>query len=187
MSLSIQQKEAVISAATEAIATAQAGVLAEYRGLSVAELTELRGEARKRGVWVKVVKNNLAKRAVADSDFACLSEHFVGPVIFSVGEDPVAVAKVASRFAKDHDDFRITVGAMQGTLLDTSTIERLAKLPERDELIAQVMGAIRAPTQKFVSTLNEVPSRFVRTLAEVARVKEAGAEASSDASAKAAS
>ncbi len=173
MSLSIQQKKAVVSAATEALATAQAGVLAEYRGLTVAQLTALRGAARRQGVWVKVVKNNLAKRVVADSSFACLSEHFVGPVIFSVAEDPLAVAKVMAQFAKEHDNFHLTVGVMHGALLDVRTIERLAKLPGRDELIAQLMGAMRAPLQKLTATLHAIPSQFVRTAAAVARAKEA--------------
>ena len=118
MSLSLEQKKAVISEVSEAIESAQAGVLAEYRGLTVAQLTALRTEARKSGVWVKVVKNNLAKRVIEGSDFECLSEHFVGPVIFSASEDPVAVAKVMANFAKANDQLKITVGAMNGSLMD---------------------------------------------------------------------
>jgi len=173
MSLSLDQKKAVISEVTEAIASAQAGVLAEYRGMTVAQLTDLRNEARNAGVWIKVVKNNLAKRVIDGSDFECLTEHFVGPVIFSASEDPVAVAKVMSKFAKDNESLKITAGAMNGALMDQKTIESLSKLPGRDELLAKLMGTMMAPAQKFVSTLNEVPSKFVRTLSAVSAAKEA--------------
>ena len=172
MSLSLNQKKTVISEATEAIASARAGVLAEYRGFNVQQLTSLRAEARNAGVWIKVVKNNLARLAVRDSDFECLAEHFTGPVIFSASEDPVAVARVMAAFAKDNENFRITVGAMNGNLMDQAMILRLSTLPGRDELIAKLMGAIRAPVQKFVSTLNEVPGKAVRTLAAIAEAKE---------------
>jgi len=188
MSLSIEQKKAVVSEVSAALASARAGVLAEYRGLSVAQLTDLRARARARGVWVRVVKNSLAKRIVAGSDFECLDAHFTGPVIFSAAEDPVAVAKVAAGFASDNDDFKITAGVMNGALIDLSTIGSLAKLPGRDELIAQLMAALRAPVQTMVATLNEVPSRLVRTLAAVAEAKsQAGAEsAAADANSQAA-
>lgn len=173
MSLSLDQKKAVISEVTEAIASAQAGVVAEYRGMTVAQLTELRTEARNAGVWIKVVKNNLAKRVINGSDFECLTEHFVGPVIFSASEDPVAVAKVMAKFAKDSDHLNITAGAMNGALMDPNMIESLSKLPGREELLAKLMGTMQAPVQKFVSTLNEVPTKFVRALSAVAESKEA--------------
>ena len=171
MSLSLDQKKAVISEATEAISSARAGVLAEYRGFNVQQLTSLRTEARNAGVWIKVVKNNLARLAVRDSDFECLAEHFTGPVIFSASEDPVAVARVMAAFAKDNENFRITVGAMNGDLIDLAMIQRLSSLPGRDELIAKLMGTIQAPVRKFVSTLNEVPGKAVRTLAAIAEAK----------------
>ena len=173
MSLSLDQKKAVISEVTDALSSAQAGVLAEYRGLNVEQLTALRTEARNAGVWIKVVKNNLAKRVIKDSDFECLTEHFVGPVIFSASEDPVAVAKVMSKFAKDHDHLNITAGATNGSLMDESMIKSLSQLPGRDELIAKLLGTMQAPMQKLVSTLNEVPSKAVRALAAVAESKEA--------------
>lgn len=173
MSLSLDQKKAVISEVTEAIASARAGVVADYRGMTVAQLTELRKEARNAGVWIKVVKNNLAKLVINGSNFECLTEHFVGPVIFSASEDPVAVAKVMSRFAKDNDHLNITAGAMNGSLMDARMIESLAKLPGREELLSGLMGTMQAPVQKFVSTLNEVPTRFVRLLSAVAESKEA--------------
>ena len=173
MSLSLAQKKAVVSEASEAIASANAGVLAEYRGMTVAQLTDLRREARSAGVWIKVVKNNLARIAIADTDFECLSEHFIGPVIFSASEDPVAVAKVMAKAAKDNEKLTITAGAMNGSLMDPKMIDDLSKLPSREELLAKLMGTMQAPVQKFVSTLNEVPGKFVRTLAAVAESKEA--------------
>ncbi len=173
MSLSFEQKKAVISEVTEAIASAQAGVLAEYRGLNVAQITALRQQARNAGVWIRVVKNNLAKRVIQGSNFECLTDYFVGPIIFSTSEDPVSVAKVMAGFAKDNEGLKITAGAMNGTLIDFATIQSLSKLPGRDELIAKLMGTMQAPIQKLVATLNEVPSKCVRTLAAVAEAKKA--------------
>jgi large subunit ribosomal protein L10 len=173
MSLSLNQKKAVVSEVSEAIASARAGVLAEYRGLTVAQLTALRTEARNEGVWIRVVKNNLAKLVIEGTDFECLTEHFVGPVIFSAAEDPVAVARVMARFAKDNSDLKITAGAMNGDLIDLGMIDSLAKLPGRDELIAKLLGTMQAPMHKLVTTLNEVPSKFVRTVSAVAESREA--------------
>lgn len=173
MSLSLSQKKAVVGEVSEAIASARAGVLAEYRGLTVAQLTALRNEAHHQGVWIKVVKNSLAKRVIEGSDFACLREHFTGPVIFSTSEDPVAVARVMAGFAKDNDDLKITAGAMNGALIDANTIGGLAKLPGRDELITRLVRVMAAPAHKLATTLNEIPSRFVRTTAALARSKEA--------------
>ncbi len=173
MSLSLDQKKAVISEVTEALSSAQAGVLAEYRGLNVEQLTALRKDARNAGVWIKVVKNNLAKRVIKGSNFECLTEHFVGPVIFSASQDPVAVAKIMSKFAKDNEQLKITAGVMNGDFMDQTMIQSLSKLPGRDELIAKLIGTMQAPIQKLVSTLNEVPSKAVRTLVAVVESKEA--------------
>ena len=167
MSLSIDQKKAVVSEVTQALSAAQAAVLAEYRGLTVAQITELRSEARNLGVDVRVVKNTLARRSVADSSCECLTEHFTGPVMISSSEDPVAVAKVVSTFAKANEELKITIGAMNGELLDLTAIQALAILPGREELLATLAGTMAAPMTKLVQTLNEVPSKFVRTLAAV--------------------
>jgi large subunit ribosomal protein L10 len=167
MSLNIEQKKAVVGEVTQVLSVAQAAVLAEYRGLTVAQITELRGAARSAGVDVRVVKNTLAKRCVAESSFECLTDHFVGPLLMSSSEDPVAVAKVVANFAKNHDQLKITVGAMNGDLLDESAIKALAKLPGRDELLATLVGTMAAPMTKLVQTLNAIPSQFVRTLAAV--------------------
>jgi large subunit ribosomal protein L10 len=173
MSLSLTEKKAVVEQVSNALAGAQAAIVAEYRGLTVAKMTELRREARDAGVYLKVVKNTLARRALKDSDFECLDQHFVGPLALAASEDPVAVAKVLSRFQKDNDVFAIKAGAMSGNVLSHDEIQALAKLPGRDELLAILVGTLQAPVQKFVQTLNEVPSKFVRTLAAVRDAREA--------------
>ncbi|MFL2559468.1 MAG: 50S ribosomal protein L10 [Arenicellales bacterium] len=165
MSLSIDQKKAVVSEAVQIFSAAQAAVLAEYRGLSVAQITELRSEARNNGVDIRVVKNTLARRSVSGTPFECLADHFVGPVLISSAGDPIAVAKVVSKFAKDHEALKIMVGVMNGDLIDKSTIQMLAKLPGRDELLATLVATMNAPLEKFVRTLNEVPGKLVRTMA----------------------
>ncbi len=167
MSLSIEQKKAVVSEVSEVFNLAQAAVLAEYRGLSVEQITELRAQARENGVEVRVVKNTLARRSVAGTSFECLSQHFTGPVLISSSGDPVAVAKVVSDFAKSNDALKITVGVMNGNLIDQSTVQALAKLPSREELLATLVATMQSPLVKFVQTLNEVPGKLVRTLAAV--------------------
>ena len=165
MSLSIDQKKAVVSEVVQIFSAAQAAVLAEYRGLSVAQITELRSEARNNGVDIRVIKNTLARRSVSGTPFECLSDHFVGPVLISSAGDPIAVAKVVSKFAKDHEALKIMVGVMNGGLIDKSTIQMLAKMPSRDELLATLLATMNAPLEKFVRTLKEVPGKLVRTMA----------------------
>lgn len=167
MAANLEQKKAVVNDVTDSLSGAKAAILAEYRGLTVAQMTGLRTEARNAGVYLRVVKNTLARRAVEGSDFACLQEHMSGPLAFAASEDPAAVAKVLSKFAKDNDDLKITVGAMDGQLIGASEIEALSKLPSREELLSKLVGTMQAPIQKFVATLNAVPSTFVRTLAAV--------------------
>jgi large subunit ribosomal protein L10 len=173
MSLSLSQKKAVVAEVTESVSAAQAMVVAEYRGLTVAQLTKLRTAAREAGVFVRVVKNTLARRVIEGSPFECLKDHFVGPVIMAASDDPVAVAKLVSKFAKDHDALKITAGGMNGELMNEAQIQALSKLPGREELLAMLVGTMQAPIAKFVQTLNEVPARFVRTLAAVEESRKA--------------
>lgn len=174
MSLTLEQKKEVVSEVSGAIASARAAVLAEYRGLTVAEMTRLRRQARETGVWVRVVKNTLARRVIDGTEYQCLGDHLQGPLVMALSSDPVAVAKVFSQFAKGKDNFRITVGAMDGKLLREPDVQSLAKLPSREELLAMLVGTMQAPIAKFVRTLSEVPARFVRTLAAVRDAREAG-------------
>ena len=174
MSLSLEEKKVVVEQVSDALSGSQAAIVAEYRGLTVEQMTTLRRAARDAGVYLRVVKNTLVRRAVKGSDFECLDEHLVGPLALAASEDPVAVAKVLSTFAKDHELLAIKAGAMSGRQLSMEEIQALAKLPGREELLAKLVGTLQAPVAKFVRTLNEVPARFVRTLATVRDAKEAG-------------
>ena len=167
MSLNLEDKKAVVAEVSQQIENAQAVILAEYRGVGVGEMTNLRAEARKSGVYLKVLKNTLVKRAVENTAFSSLSEEMVGPLIFGISQDPVAAAKVLNDFAKTNDLFTIKTGAMPDKKLDAGAIKALASLPSRDELLAKLMGTMQAPIAKFVRTLNEVPTKFVRGIAAV--------------------
>jgi len=173
MSLSLEDKKAVVERVSGVLSESQTAIVAEYRGLTVEKMTSLRREAREAGVFLQVVKNTLARRAVKGSDFECLDEHLIGPLALAASEDPVAAAKVLSKFEKANDVFSIKIGAMSGTLLSQEEISALAKLPGREELLATLLGTMQAPVVKFVQTLNEVPSKFVRTLAAVNDAKTA--------------
>ena len=173
MSLNLSQKKQVVKDVSDVVGNAQAAIIAEYRGLTVEEMKTLRREAHDNNVHVKVVKNTLLRRAVQDTDFACLDEHLVGPLAFAASEDPVAVAKILDKYAKEFKSLEIKAGSMSGALLSESEIKALAQLPSRDELLAKLMGTMQAPIAKFVQTLNEVPSKFVRGLAAVKDAKEA--------------
>jgi len=167
LSLNLDDKKAVVAEISQQVQNAQSMILAEYRGVSVEDMTGLRAEARKSGVYLKVLKNTLVKRAVENTAFSSLSEDMVGPLIFGISEDPVAVAKVLNDYAKKNDLFVLKSGAMPNEKMDVNAIKALASLPSREELLAKLMGTMQAPIAKFVQTLNEVPSKFVRGLAAV--------------------
>ena len=173
MSLNLEEKKAVVSEVSKQIENAQSFILAEYRGVGVGEMTNLRTEARKSGVYLKVLKNSLVKRAVEGTPFSSLSEDMVGPLVFGISEDPVAAAKVLSNFADKNDLFVIKSGAMPNEKMDVSAVKALASLPSRDELLAKLLGTMQAPIVKFVRTLNEVPTKFARGLAAVRDQKSA--------------
>jgi large subunit ribosomal protein L10 len=173
LSLNLQQKEAVVAEVAKVVADAQAIVLAQNRGMAVADMTQLRAKARASGVYFRVVKNTLVRRAVSGTPFEKLSDRMVGPLAYGIGRDPVAVAKVLNDFAKGHEKFVITAGAMPGQVMSAKDIAALASLPSRHELLARLVGTMQAPIAKFVRTLNEVPGRFVRTLAAVRDAKPA--------------
>ena len=167
MGLNLEQKQAVVAEVAKQVSTAQAIVMVENRGMGVADMTRLRAKARVAGVYFRVVKNTLVRRAVAETPFAQLADRMVGPLAYGMGTDPVAVAKVLNDFAKGNEKFVIAGGAMPGQVLSAKDISALAALPSRQELIAKLMGTLQAPIAKFVRTLNEVPGKFVRTLAAV--------------------
>ena len=171
MSLTLDEKKAVVAEVSAKLVGAQAAMLAEYRGLSVAQMTRLRRKAHDGQVYLRVVKNTLARRAVEGTGFECLKDQMVGPLAFAVSADPVAVAKILSEFAKDNESLKIKAGAMSGKLMSLAQIQALAVLPGREQLLAQLLGTMQAPVQKFVQTLNEVPAKFVRALAAVRDAK----------------
>ena len=173
MGLNLQQKQAVVAEVAKQVAGAQAIVMVENRGMAVADMTKLRAKARASGVYFRVVKNTLVRRAVVDTPFASLAEKMVGPLAYGIGSDPVAVAKVLNDFAKGNDKFVIAGGAMPGQVLSAKDIASLAGLPSREELLARLLGTLQAPVAKFARTLNEVPSKFARALAAVRDAKQA--------------
>jgi large subunit ribosomal protein L10 len=173
LSLNLEQKQAVVAEVAKQVAGAKAIVMAENRGMPVADMTQLRAKARASGIYFRVVKNTLVRRAVADTPYAPLADKMVGPLAYGMGPDPVAVAKVLSDFAKGHEKLVITGGAMPGQVMSAKEITALATLPSREELLAKLVGTMQAPIAKFVRTLNEVPSKFVRTLAAVRDAKPA--------------
>lgn len=167
MSLNLEQKQAVVAEVSAQLAKAQAVILAEYRSIPVRDMTELRKKARGSGVYLRVLKNTLARRAVADTPFKGLSEKMVGPLAYGISSDPVVVAKVLQGFAKDNEKFVIKAGAMPDVVMSAREVAELAKLPSRLELLATLVATLQAPIAKFVRTLNEVPGKFARTLAAV--------------------
>ena len=177
MSLNLQEKQAVVAEVAKQVAGAQAIVMAENRGMAVADMTQLRAKARASGVYFRVVKNTLVRRAVADTPFAGLSDKMVGPLAYGIGADPVAVAKVLNDFAKGNEKFVITGGGMPGQVMSPKDIAALASLPSREELLGKLVGTMQAPIVKLVRTLNEVPSKLVRGLAAVRDAKAAAAPA----------
>ena len=172
MGLNLDEKKAVVAEVSAEIAKAQGMVVAEYRGLEVGSMTALRAKARKSGVYLRVLKNTLARRAVAGTPFEKLTEQMVGQLVYGISPDPVATAKVLNEFARTNDKLVIKAGAMPNALIDATEVKALASMPSREQLIARLLGTMQAPVAKFARTLNEVPARFVRTLAAVRDQKE---------------
>jgi large subunit ribosomal protein L10 len=165
LSLNIETKQAAVAEIAAAIANAQTMVIAEYRGISVASMTELRANARKAGVYLHVLKNTLARRAVEGTSFADLADQMVGPLVYAVSEDPVAAAKVLHQFSKKDEKIVLKAGSYNGELLDVAQVAELASIPSREELLAKLLGIMQAPV-----------SGFARALAALAE-KKAGEEA----------
>jgi len=175
LSLNLEDKKAVVAEIVERVKNAQTIVLAEYRGIEVGHMTQLRAKARDAGVYLRVLKNTLARRAIADTPFVGLTDKMVGPLAYGISTDPVAAAKVLSDFAKSNDKLVIKGGAMANYVMDAKGVQALASMPSRDELLAKLMGTMQAPVTKFVQTLNEVPTKFVRGLAAVRDQKQEAA------------
>jgi large subunit ribosomal protein L10 len=175
LSLSLEQKQAVVSEIAAQLGNAQAVIVAEYRGLNVESVTGLRASARKSGVYLRVLKNSLARRAVQGTPFEKLADQMSGPLMYGIAQDPVAGAKVLAEFAKANELFVIKAGAMPNSVMSARDVEALALLPSREELLAKLMGTMQAPVAKLVRTMNEVPAKFARALAAVRDQKEKAA------------
>jgi len=174
MALRLEDKQAIVADVAEVASSALSAVVADYQGLTVAEMTELRNRARAQGVYLRVVRNTLLKRALKGSEYECLEEVLVGPTILAFSQqDPGSAARVAKDFAKDFSKFEVKALAVGGKLLAASNIDALAKLPTRDEALAQLMSVMQAPIAKLARTMNEVPSKLVRVIAAVKEQKEA--------------
>ena len=171
MGLSLEQKQAMVSEVAAKLAGAQALIVAEYRGLNVERVTQLRAKARKSGLYLRVLKNTLGRRAVQGTPFEKLAESLTGPLMYGIASDPVACAKVLSEFARENEHFVIKAGAMPNSLMSAKDVKELALLPSREELLARLMATMLAPVTTLVRTMNEVPGRFVRTLAAVRDAK----------------
>ena len=175
MALKRTEKAAVVEEIAAEVAKAQAIVVAEYRGLEVGSITALRKQARESGVYLRVLKNTLARRAITGTPFERLADQLVGPLIYGMSSDPVSCAKVLNSFAKGNDKLVLKAGALPNVSLDANGVKALAMLPSREELLAKLLGTMQAPIVKFVRTLNEVPGSFVRVLAAVRDQKEQAA------------
>jgi large subunit ribosomal protein L10 len=172
LSLNLEGKKEVVAQISARLVKAQSVVLAEFRGLPVEQITVLRAQARASGVYLRVLKNTLARRAVQGTPFEKLADQMVGPLAYGISEDPVAAAKVLHLYAKGNDKLVIKGGAMPNYVMSAKEVGNLASLPSREQLLATLLGTMQAPIAKFVRTLNEVPGRFVRTLAAVRDQKE---------------
>ena len=167
MSLSLEEKKAIVAEVSAQVASAQAIIIAEYRGIEVGKMTQLRAKTRESGIYFRVIKNSLVRRAVADTPYEGLAMHMIGPLVYGIGTDPVSAAKVLHEFSKDNEKFVIKVGAIGEHVMSRDEITALAALPSREELLSKLLGTMQAPITKFVQTLNEVPARFARGLAMV--------------------
>jgi len=174
MALSIEQKKAVVEEVAEVAKTALAVVAAEYRGITVEEMTDLRVKARESGVYLKVAKNTLVRRAVEGTEFECMQESLSGPLLLAFSmEDPGAAARLVKDYAKSNDKLITKLVAVGGELYEASELERLSSLPTYDQAIAILMGVMKAPVEKLVRTLVEPHTKLVRVIAAVKDAKQA--------------
>jgi len=176
MALRLEDKKALVAEVNEVAQRAQSVVAAEYRGLTVAKLTELRAQARASRVYMRVVKNTLARRAVAGTQFECVGDKLKGPLILAFSEDdPGSAARLIKAFARDNAQLVATLVSLGGSVLPGQDLEKVASLPTREQALAQLLGVFKAPIGKFVRTVAEPHAKLVRTIAAVKDQKQAAA------------
>jgi len=175
VSLTLKEKKAIVEEVAEVASVAHSAVAAEYIGLTVEDMTALRREARNSGVYLRVVKNTLARRAVEGTEFECIRDSLTGPLILAFSQDdPGGAARVIDKFSKGNNKLVVKIVSLGGKLLSPTDIKAVASLPTKDEAIAQLMAVMKAPVEKLARTLNEVPAKLVRTIAAIKDQKEAG-------------
>jgi large subunit ribosomal protein L10 len=168
MALRLDDKKALVAEVAAVAANAQSVVAAEYRGLTVTQMTDLRAKARNSGVYLRVVKNTLARKAIAGTPFECVGKSLKGPLILAFSkDDPGAAARLVKTFARDHDKLKTTVLSLGGAALTAKDLDKVASLPTRTQALSQLVGVIQAPIAKFVRTLAEPHAKLVRTFAAV--------------------
>ncbi len=168
MALNLEDKKAIVAEVSQAATGALSAVIADYRGLTVSQMTELRKQARAQGVYLKVVRNTLARIAVRGTEFECLHEALVGPTILALSiEDPGAAARLFKEYAKTNDKLEVKALAVGGIAYGAADIDRLASLPTREQALGMLAGVLQAPVTKLARTLNEMPSQIARALAAV--------------------
>ena len=168
MSIRLEDKKAIVAEVNEVAAAALSAVIGDQTGVSVGQMTVLRKQAREQGVYLRVVRNTLAKRAVSGTEFECLQDQFIGPTLLAFSkDDPGAAARLFKEFGKENKALSVRALAVGGKVYGEADIDVLASLPTYDEAIAQLMSVMLAPVQKLAGTLNEIPGKLVRTLAAV--------------------
>ncbi len=174
VALQLEQKQAIVAEVSQVAAEAHSAIAAEYRGITVGELTELRAKARDTGVYLKVVKNTLARRALEGTPYECMRDGLVGPLMLAFSqEDPGSAARLVKDFAKQNNLLEVKMISIGGELLDVSELTKLSSLPTKDQAISLLMAVMKAPVEKFVRTLNEPHGKLVRTIAAVKDQKQA--------------
>src|SRR3982074_1506287 len=168
MALKLEEKKVVVAEVNAVAAKALSVIGAENRGLTVTQMTDFRAKARKEGVYVRIVKNTLARKAVAGTSFECIAPALRGPIVLAFSkDDPGAAARIVKAFAKDNDKLVATLVSLGGQLLPATHLEKGASLPTREQALAMLLGVLQAPISKFVRTLAEPQAKLVRTLAAI--------------------
>lgn len=173
MTLNLEQKKIIVAEVAEQAVNATSAIIADYRGLTVSEMNELRSKARQAGVYLRVVRNTLTRRALESTEFQCLQDKLNGPLVLLFSkEEPGASARLLYDFVKDHEALKVQAIALNGQLYSAKDLEMMAKLPSRNEALAMLMALMKAPVTQFVRTLSEPPAKLVRTLAAIRDVKQ---------------
>ena len=168
MALNLEQKKTIVAEVAEVAANAYSAIGAEYNGLTAVQMSTLRAKARESGVYLRVVKNTLARRAVEGSEFECMQAGMVGPLVLAFSmEDPGSAARVMKDFAKDNKALAVKLVAVGGKMFGPDDLDRLASMPTKDQAISMLMAVMKAPVEKLARTINEVPGKLVRTVAAI--------------------